>query len=396
MDKEIHRGLKISFLLFLGLFIFAPPLVWAGETPTMVIEEAKFAIDQARKAGAEQKAYDYLSAAKSWLSRAEKEYTEARSFFSRMSSDKTQKAKDEEIIYLATMAKLKAMVAESKAKKESALKELNDTRKDLTDYQSAIAILKKNLEEARQAKEIQAKAEAERKELGEAKRKAAEAEIQKKQELEEAQKKAEAMQALGQKELQEARLKEAERAAAREKELAEAKRKAEQFAAQRAKEEAEMKAWEEKMAVLKKKTEALEKEKAMLAEAGKIPTATVKTGEKEMVITLLVINLLTPASELKPSGKEILDQVGNFLKAYPNHKVIVRGHTDSVGKEALNQALSEKRAQKVREYLVAYQNIQPTRITTEGLGPSQPAATNTTETGRAMNRRVEIAVIMSE
>jgi len=396
MNKEIHPGIKISLLLFLGLFVFLPPMSWAGETPTMVIEEAKFAIDQARKAGAEQQAYDYLSAARSWLSRAEKEYGEARSFFSRMSSDKTQKAKDEEIIYSATMAKLKAMVAENKAKKESVLKELKDTRKDLTDYQSAVAVLQKNLEESRQAKEIQAKAEAERKELGEAKRKAAEMEIQKKQELEEAQKKAEAMQALKQKELQEARLKEAERAAAREKELAEAKWKAEQLAAQRAKEEAAMKAGEEKLAALKKKAEALEREKAMLSAAGKIPTATVKTGEKEMVITLLVINLLTPASELKASGKEILDQVGNFLKAYPNHKVIVRGHTDSVGKEAVNQTLSEKRAQKVREYLVAYQNIQPTRITTEGLGPSQPVATNATETGKAMNRRVEIAVITSE
>ena len=396
MNKEIHPGIKILLLLFLGLFVFLPPMSWAGETPTMVIEEAKFAIDQARKAGAEQQAYDYLSAARSWLSRAEKEYGEARSFFSRMSSDKTQKAKDEEIIYSATMAKLKAMVAENKAKKESVLKELKDTRKDLTDYQSAVAVLQKNLEESRQAKEIQAKAEAERKELGEAKRKAAEMEIQKKQELEEAQKKAEAMQALKQKELQEARLKEAERAAAREKELAEAKWKAEQLAAQRAKEEAAMKAGEEKLAALKKKAEALEREKAMLSAAGKIPTATVKTGEKEMVITLLVINLLTPASELKASGKEILDQVGNFLKAYPNHKVIVRGHTDSVGKEAVNQTLSEKRAQKVREYLVAYQNIQPTRITTEGLGPSQPVATNATETGKAMNRRVEIAVITSE
>ena len=52
MDKEIHPGIEISFLLFLGLFVFLPPMVWAGETPTRVIEEAKFAIDQARKAGA--------------------------------------------------------------------------------------------------------------------------------------------------------------------------------------------------------------------------------------------------------------------------------------------------------------------------------------------------------
>lgn len=378
MDKEIHLGGKISFFLFLGLVVFLPMMALAGETPTMVIEEAKFAIDQARKAGAEQKAYDDLSAAKSWLSRAEKEYDEARSFFSRMSTSKTQKAKGDEIIYLAAMAKIKATVAENKAKKDALLKDLQDTRKDLADYQGAIAVLKKKLEEVQKAKEIQAKAEAERKEL------------------EEAQKKAKEMEALSQKELKEVRLKEAERAAAREKELAQAKLKAEQLAAKRAKEEAEMKSREAKLAALQAKADALEKEKTMLAGASKILNVTVKTGEKEIVITILAINLFTPATELKAQGKEILDNVGNFLKAYPNHKVIVRGHTDSVGKEEVNQALSEKRAQKVREYLVAYQDIQPTRVTTQGVGPSQPVATNTTEAGRALNRRVEVAIQTAE
>jgi outer membrane protein OmpA-like peptidoglycan-associated protein len=392
VDKEIHLGRKLLFSLFLGLIVFLPLISWAGETPTLAIEEAKFAIDQARKAGAEQKAYDDLSAAKSWLSRAEKEYGEARSFFARLSTDKTQKAKEDEIIYLATMAKIKATVAENKAKKDSLLKEFQDTRKDLADYQGAVAVLKKNLEEAQKAKEIQAKAEAERKELEEAKRKATELEAQKKKEWEEAQKKAAEMETLRQKELQETRLKEAGRAAAREKELAEAKLKAEQLAVQRAKEEAEMKAREVKLAALQAKAEALEREKTMLAGASKIPNVTVKTGEKEMVITILAINLFTPATELKAQGKEILDNVGGYLKAYPHYKVVVRGHTDSVGKQEVNQALAEKRAQKAREYLVAYQDLQPTRVTAEGVGPSQPVATNTTEAGRALNRRVEIAI----
>lgn len=258
MDNEFHLGRKISFFLFLGFIIFLPLISWGGETPTIAIEEAKFAIDQARKAGAEQKAYDDLSAAKSWLSRAEKEYGEARSFFGRLSTEQTQKAKDDEIIYLATMAKTKAMAAENKAKKDALLKELQDTRKDLADYQGAIAVLKKNLEEAQKAKEIQAKAEAERKELGEAKRQAAELEAQKRREWEEAQKKVAEMETIRQKELQETRLKEAERAAAREKELAEAKLKAEQLAIQRAKEEAEMKAREAKLAEERRKLAALQ------------------------------------------------------------------------------------------------------------------------------------------
>ena len=386
-------------MLFLSFILLLPLTSWGDETPTLVIEEAKFAIDQARKAGAEQKAYDDLSAAKSWLLRAEKQYDEARSFLSRLSTERTQKVRDDEIIYLATMAKIKAMVAENKSKKETQGKELQDTRKDLADYQGAIAVLKKKLEEAQKAKEIQAKAQAERKELEEAKRQAEELEAQKKREWEEAQKKAAEMATLKQKELQEARLKEAERATAREKELAEAKLKAEQLGAQRVQAEAEMKAREEKLAEERKKmaawqakAEAMEREKNMLAAASKIPHVTVKTGEKEIVIAILAINIFTPTTELKPLGKETLGKVGSFLQAYPHHKVIVRGHTDSVGKQEANQVLSEKRAQKVREYLVAYQDIQPTRVTAEGVGPSQPAATNSTEAGRALNRRVEIAV----
>jgi OOP family OmpA-OmpF porin len=58
--------------------------------------------------------------------------------------------------------------------------------------------------------------------------------------------------------------------------------------------------------------------------------------------------------------------------------------------------VSEKRASKVREYLVAYQNVNPSLVTSEGLGPSQPAASNATEAGRALNRRVEIAVQTGE
>lgn len=63
MDKKFQLFGKILSLLFLGLISLLPLAASAAETPTMAIEEAKFAIDQARKAGAEQKAYDDLSAA---------------------------------------------------------------------------------------------------------------------------------------------------------------------------------------------------------------------------------------------------------------------------------------------------------------------------------------------
>ena len=175
--------------------------------------------------------------------------------------------------------------------------------------------------------------------------------------------------------------------------------KTEQMATQQAKEAAELKAREERLAVerdklaaLQKKTEAMEREKAMLVEASKIPQASAKAGDKELIITVLAITLFTPAMEISDPGAGILNQVGGFLKKYPDNKVVVRGHTDSTGSESTNRAVSEKRANKVREYLVANQNVNPTQVTAMGLGPSQPAATNATESGRALNRRVEIAV----
>ena len=113
-------------------------------------------------------------------------------------------------------------------------------------------------------------------------------------------------------------------------------------------------------------------------------------------MTIPAIQLFNSANDLTSEGKEILDHVANFLKSYPDKKVATQGHTDNKGKAAANQVLSEKRAQRVREYLVFYQNISPNRITAEGLGATQPAAANTSEAGRALNRRIELIVSMGE
>ncbi len=400
MKTGLSGKARIQFFLFMGFTLFFPSVTPAATTPTMIIEEAKFAIDQARRAGADKVALDDLMAAKSWLSQAEKEYEAKKGFLSRfISSD----AKDQEIIYLGTMAKLKAQTAEAKAQKSTILTSLKDSRRELADYQNAIEAMKKKLAEVEKAREIQAKAEEERKALEEVRRKAADLEEQKKRELLEAQKRAAELEALKQKEIQASRLEESTRLAQKERELAEAKLRAEQMAAQQAREAAELKAREEKLtvererlAVLQKKAEALEREKAMLAEAGKIPQATVNLGDKELVITILAINLFTPATEISDPGKKVLDQVGSFLRKYSDQKAVVRGHTDSTGSESANRMVSEKRATKVREYLVAYQNLNPSQVTSEGLGPSQPIANNATEAGRALNRRVEIAVLTSD
>ena len=399
MDTGKFRSLKIFSVMALCLIALLPMAVMAAETPLMSIEAAKSAIEQAHRAGAEQQALEDLSAAKSWLAQAEKAFAAANSIMAMISTSKMKKAKEEEVIYLATMAKIKGLTAEAKAKKYTTAAKLKDTQKDLADYQSAIVVMKEKLQDAEKAKEIQAKAEAERKHLEESQRTAEGIEAQKRKELLEAQRKTAELEALKQKEIQEARLKEAER----EKEAAQAKLKDAQMGAQRAKEVMEIKAGEEKLsaekmklAAIQAKLQALEQEKAMLTAAGQIPKVTARAGDKKIIMTILAIHLFTSANDLTPAGKDTLDSVANFLKTYPNNKVVARGHTDSTGKQAANQALSEKRAQKVREYLVAYQNISPNRITAEGVGPAQPAATNASEAGRALNRRVELTVFIGE
>ncbi len=376
--RQREQGFFILFLAAMWFLVQCFP-VRAAVTPTMIIEEAKFAIEQARKAGAEMKALDDLASAKSWLARAEKEYAAGKTLFSKAKKMVLEdKAREEEIIYLGTMAKLKALTAEAKSRKEEIAEKVKTTQRDLSDYQGAAALLTRKSAEAEKAKEIQAQAESERKELEEARRKAAE------------------MEAFREKELQEARIQEAKRAAERERELSEAKLKAEQLSAARAKEEMESRAREEKLAALKKKTEALERQQNLIAEASRVPQTTVRSGEKEVVLTVLALNLFTASQELKPSGKPILDQIGVLIQKYPQYAVVVRGHTDSQGSQAANEAVSDKRAQRVKEYLVVHQNIASSRISALGVGPSQPVATNSTEAGKALNRRVEIAIVMEE
>jgi outer membrane protein OmpA-like peptidoglycan-associated protein len=399
MRKDKFRVFQYISIVMFCFITFFPSAVVAAETPLTIIDAAKIAIEQAQKAGAEQHASDNLLAAKSWLAQAEKSFAAANSVIAMISTPKMKKAKEEEIIYLATMAKIKGQTAEAIAKKFTTAAKLKDAKKDLSDYQSAIIVMMDKQKQADMAKEVQAKAEAERKRLEESQRAAEEIESQKRKELLEAQRKTVELEALKQKEIQEAKLKEAER----EKEAAQAKMKDAQIGAERAKEAMEIKAGEEKLSVekmklaaMQAKLQALEQEKSMLTAAGKIPKVTAMAGEKNIVMTVLTIHLFTSAGDLSPAGKEILDKIANFLKAYPDNKVVARGYTDSTGKQAANQALSEKRAQKIREYLVAYQNIVPGRIAAEGIGSAQPVATNASEAGRALNRRMELTILTGQ
>jgi OOP family OmpA-OmpF porin len=94
---------------------------------------------------------------------------------------------------------------------------------------------------------------------------------------------------------------------------------------------------------------------------------------------------------IKPDGAKILDRLIVFLKENSDKRVDLEGHTDSVGTEQYNQALSERRAASVKDYLTK-RGVDAGRVTTRGFGLTKPIADNKTAEGRARNRRVEIKV----
>jgi len=96
-------------------------------------------------------------------------------------------------------------------------------------------------------------------------------------------------------------------------------------------------------------------------------------------------------SNIKPEAGAILDRLVAFMNENKNQKAALSGHTDSIGTDAYNQKLSERRTNSVRDYVVK-KGVESGRISSQGFGESKPIADNKTKEGRAKNRRVEIKV----
>jgi outer membrane protein OmpA-like peptidoglycan-associated protein len=94
---------------------------------------------------------------------------------------------------------------------------------------------------------------------------------------------------------------------------------------------------------------------------------------------------------LKTTTQVSLAKVAGILEAYPGLKVQVEGYTDSVGSDDFNQKLSDNRASTVKDFLVA-QGVSPNNITSQGFGKNDPVADNSSSSGRAQNRRVNMVV----
>ncbi len=100
-------------------------------------------------------------------------------------------------------------------------------------------------------------------------------------------------------------------------------------------------------------------------------------------------------SQLKSAAMTNIQNLATSLKNNPETTVLIIGHTDNTGSDAHNYTLSEQRASSVKSYAVA-QGIASSRLNTQGKGETEPIADNTTEAGRAANRRVEIVITAND
>ena len=128
------------------------------------------------------------------------------------------------------------------------------------------------------------------------------------------------------------------------------------------------------------------------------PVVAKAPSEKDVPILHQQIQIqFTPGSdEIMPGSYLLLDKLGETMTSFGNTVLRIEGNTDTTGSQAVNQPLSEKRAQSVKNYIVKnFPNIPPTRFQTIGRGSSNPIAENTTEAGRQQNRRTDIKVILA-
>jgi len=110
---------------------------------------------------------------------------------------------------------------------------------------------------------------------------------------------------------------------------------------------------------------------------------------EEKRLRLYGINFDSDSDHLRDESKPTLDLVVGVLKAHPDWKLTIEGHTDSTSTPEHNQTLSEGRANAVKTHLVSA-GIDGSKLSTKGLGATQPVASNDTALGRAANRRVEL------
>jgi outer membrane protein OmpA-like peptidoglycan-associated protein len=169
---------------------------------------------------------------------------------------------------------------------------------------------------------------------------------------------------------------ERERAAVAAAEASRIAHQAAQEAARMAAHEAQERAWAEARAMLLNRLSAV------------LPT---RETDRGLVSEIGGVQFATGTANLNPPARESLARFSGIVASYPELQFTIEGHTDNVGSDATNNDLSLRRAISVRDYLVGL-GVLTTSIDVEGYGPARPIGDNTTDDGRARNRRVEIVI----
>ncbi len=121
-----------------------------------------------------------------------------------------------------------------------------------------------------------------------------------------------------------------------------------------------------------------------------------KQEEKEtLTFAMRAVQFETAKSTLLSASFEVLNQIVDILKRYPDYKMRINGHTDSIGSSTTNQSLSEKRAKTCYDYLIS-KGIDAARLSYTGYGESRPVADNKYKDGRDKNRRVEFDIYLPD
>jgi outer membrane protein OmpA-like peptidoglycan-associated protein len=116
-----------------------------------------------------------------------------------------------------------------------------------------------------------------------------------------------------------------------------------------------------------------------------------KDTDRGLVVSMPDVLFDSGSYTLKPAARERLARISGIVLAYPDLRLEIEGHTDSVGSDSYNQTLSERRAASVRDYLVS-SNVSINNVIARGFGKTRPVADNSTSKGRQLNRRVEMIV----
>jgi len=374
------------------------------KAPALMLADAKATVQKAKNAATLQYAALQLQKAEQALSEAELLWKENKG-----SSGFTGDSKTDDLIReKARYAMLHALIAQAIAGEMDTAEKIRKIQVETAKYE---ALREQYLSQAAQAQAILAKQQV----LEAARREALRRAEEERRAREEALKKAALAEAAKAKALTEAaKLKEAEEAARRAKEAAElAKLKALQE--KEAAEKAKLSVLQEKELAEKKLQEALRKkeeaekalqealrraqeERAEMERKLKLLSAEfakVRESKRGLVVTLSDILFEVDKAVIQPGAAKNLDYLASILKEYPDHKLLIEGHTDSTGPEDYNQALSEERAYAVMGYLIS-KGLDPEMMEARGYGETRPVASNATPEGRQQNRRVDIIILNKE